>query len=202
MIKKKRKSRDWYRFDEQIWCNFSRDKNLTKRHAIQGSMKNTRFSGGVEKGVKVSFSRGTNEFSSLPSWVRFNGIFFAWVKKKKPFKNLKTIPILIFYEYCLHLGLLWCQQYFRFWDCIFLHPMEEKNRSNHCSLPLSRVDRKKCTLPQIKKNHTPLVWGIFHQIWIWVEQPSLGLIQNHTRSPVQFCSFFGITKRLSLSAEL
>ena len=24
----------------------------------------------------------------------------------------------------------------------FLHPMEEKNRSNHCSLPLSRVDRK------------------------------------------------------------
>ena len=69
-------------FDEQIWCNFSRDKNLTERHAIQGSMKNTRFSGDMAKGVRVSFSRGTNEFSSLPSWVRFNGIFFAWVKKK------------------------------------------------------------------------------------------------------------------------
>ena len=81
--------------------------------------------------------------------------FFLLGLKKKPFKNLKTIPILIFYEYCLHLGLLWCQQYFRFWDCFFLHPMEEKNRSNHCSLPLSRVDRKKCTLPQIKKKPYP-----------------------------------------------
>ena len=96
MIKKKRKSRDWYRFDEQIWCNFSRDKNLTKRHAIQGSMKNTRFSGGMEKGVKVSFSRGTNEFSSLPSWVRFNGIFFAWVKKKNRSKTWKLFQFWFF----------------------------------------------------------------------------------------------------------
>ena len=47
--------------------------------------------------------------------------FFPWVKKK-PFKNLKTIPILVFYEYGLHLGLLWCQQYFRFWDCFFSPP--------------------------------------------------------------------------------
>ena len=177
MIKKKRKSRDWYRFDEQIWCNFSRDKNLTKRHAIQGSMKNTRFSGGMEKGVKVSFSRGTNEFSSLPSWVRFNGIFFAWVKKNRS-KTWKLFQFWFFtniasiWDFCGFNNIL------GFGTVFFLHPMEEKNRSNHCSLPLSRVDRKKCTLPPIKKKHTPLVWGIFHQIWIWVEQPSLGLIQK------------------------
>ena len=156
MIKKKRKSRDWYRFDEQIWCNFSRDKNLTKRHAIQGSMKNTRFSGDMEKGVRVSFSRGTNEFSSLPSWVRFNGIFFAWVKKK-PFKNLKTIPILIFYEYCLHLGLLWFQQYFRFWDCFF-SPPDGRKKPFKSLLPPSFPGRsQKMYTSANKKNHTPLV---------------------------------------------
>ena len=130
--------------------------------------------------------------------------FFLLGLKKKPFKNLKTIPILILYEYCLHLGLLWCQQYFRFWDCFFLHPMEEKNRSNHCSLPLSRVDRKKCTLPQIKKKTIPLWYeGYFTKSEFEQNNHRQDLFKrNHTRSPVQFCSFFSITKRLSLSAEL
>ena len=178
MIKKKENLEIDIGFDEQIWCNFSRDKNLTKRHAIQGSIKNTRFSGDMENGVRVSFSRGTNEFSSLPSWVRFNGIFLAWVIKKRS-KTWKLFQFRFFtniasiWDFCGFNNIL------GFGTVFFLHPMEEKNRSNHCSLPLSRVDRKKCTLPQTKKN-IPLWYnrGIFHQIWIWVEQPSLGLIQK------------------------
>ena len=163
-------------------------------------MKNTRFSGDMEKGVRVSFSRGTNEFSSLPSWA-----FFSLGLKKKPFKNLKTIPNRIFYEYCLHLGLLWFQPYFRFWDCFFFSTRWKKKTVQIIAPSLFPGSIVKNVYFRKQKKTIPLWYnrGIFQQIWIWVEQPWLGLFKrNHTRSPVQFCSFFSITKRLSFSAEL
>ena len=179
MIKKKENLEIDIGFDEQIWCNFSRDKNLTKRHAIQGSMKNTRFSGDMEKGVRVSFSRV--QMNSPPSLHEsdLTAFFLLGLKKKNRSKTWKLIQFWFFtniasiWDFCGFNNIL------GFGTVFFLPPIEEKNRSNQCSLPLSRVDRKKCTLPQTKKT-IPLWYnrGIFHQIWIWVEQPSLGLIQK------------------------
>ena len=119
-------------------------------------MKNTRFSGDMEKGVRVSFSRV--QMNSPPSLHESDlTAFFLLGLKKKPFKNLKTNPILIFYEYCLHLGLLWFQQYFRFWDCFF-SPPDGRKKPFKSLLPPSFPGRsQKMYTSANKKNHTPLV---------------------------------------------